>query len=295
MSGIGIVVKLCSIFIDGRVEAAVMAEGRILTLREIGKNLSLDLPIDMLSLIEDYDIIRKLKEKNAYSNLSTLPIGRKSEEVVFAPPFRDPPKIWGIGLNYVEHASQLRAQYPDEPASFMKPKSSIIGHQEKIVLPDMSHRVTAEAELGIVIGKRGKDIEEVDALSYIFGYVPVLDMTAEDILQKNPRFLTRAKSFDTFFSFGPFILTPDEIENLDDLTVKTTRNNEVIWKNQVKSMKFGPRYLISFHSHVFTFELGDILSTGTPGATVIKAGDVVECQIDGFPTLVNPVIKKQDV
>jgi len=171
----------------------------------------------------------------------------------------------------------------------MKPSTAIIGLGDTIVLPAQSKRVTAEAELGVIIGKRCKHVREQDADSIVFGYVPILDMTAEDILQRNARFLTRAKIFDTFFSFGPVILTPNEVDDLPSLTVRTVLNGEVVKSNQIRNMSFSPTRLIAFHSDVMTWEPGDILSTGTPGAVVIRNGDVVECRIDGFPTLSNPV------
>jgi len=217
-------------------------------------------------------------------------------EIKAGPLYRRPSKIWGIGLNYVEHASDLKETAPTtEPASFMKPATTIIGPEEEINIPHQSHRTTAEAELGIIIGKRCKDVEESNALDVVAGYTTIIDMTAEDILEKNPRYLTRSKSFDTFFSFGPVLVTPDEIEDLHQLEVATVINGSIHRKNVVSNMTFKPEMLVSFHSKVMTLEPGDILSTGTPGAVVINDKDRVGCQIEGFPTLNNPVkdLKKQ--
>jgi 2-keto-4-pentenoate hydratase/2-oxohepta-3-ene-1,7-dioic acid hydratase in catechol pathway len=119
-------------------------------------------------------------------------------------------------------------------------------------------------------------------------------MTAEDILRKNPRYLTRSKSFDTFFSFGPELVTPDEIEDVEALEVSTVLNGEVGRTNTVSSMIFSPRWLVSFHSRVMTLLPGDVISTGTPGAVVIDDGDVVECRITGFEPLSNPVRREAD-
>ena len=115
-------------------------------------------------------------------------------------------------------------------------------------------------------------------------------MTAEDILEKNPRYLTRAKSFDTFFSFGPVLVTTDEIEDLHQVEVATYINDELHRKNVVSNMTFKPEYLVSFHSKVMTLKPGDIISTGTPGAVKISDGDTVECRIEGFTTLKNSVV-----
>jgi 2-keto-4-pentenoate hydratase/2-oxohepta-3-ene-1,7-dioic acid hydratase in catechol pathway len=114
-------------------------------------------------------------------------------------------------------------------------------------------------------------------------------MTAEDILRVNPRFLTRAKSFDGFFSFGPVIVTPDEITDLSALTVRIEVNGVPGPANQIRNMTYGPAELIAFHSHGMTWEPGDILSTGTPGAVRIAAGDDVACLIDGVGVLRNAV------
>ncbi|MCL5934972.1 MAG: fumarylacetoacetate hydrolase family protein, partial [Firmicutes bacterium] len=115
-------------------------------------------------------------------------------------------------------------------------------------------------------------------------------MASEDILRKNPRYLTRSKSFDTFFSFGPVLVTPDEVGNVAGLKVATVLNGRVHRENYVSNMTFPPYFLVSFHSKVMTLLPGDIISTGTPGAAVIQGGDVVECVICGFERLVNPVI-----
>jgi 2-keto-4-pentenoate hydratase/2-oxohepta-3-ene-1,7-dioic acid hydratase in catechol pathway len=204
-------------------------------------------------------------------------------------PLRRPPKIWGIGLNYRAHAQDLGAAVPDEPASFMKPATTLIGPDEAILLPPQSQRVTAEAELALVLGRRAADIAEADVPSVLFGYVPVLDMTAEDILQKNPRFLTRAKSFATFLSVGAWIATPDEVPSPARLRVTTLRRGEAVATNTVSDMRFAPAMLVAFFSRVFEWEPGDLLLTGTPGAAVVEDGDVAGCRIDGFPELQNPV------
>jgi 2-keto-4-pentenoate hydratase/2-oxohepta-3-ene-1,7-dioic acid hydratase in catechol pathway len=213
----------------------------------------------------------------------------------FVAPYRTPQKIWGIGLNYLEHASDLSEKLPDEPASFIKANHTIIGPDEPIPLPWQSDRVTAEAELGLVIGKLARNVPEEDALSFVAGVVPILDQTAEDILQRNPRFLTRSKNFPGFFSFGPWI-TPlgglDTKPDLSDISVATIVNGVVHRENVVANMSYSPSFLVSFHSDVMPLYPGDIISTGTPGAVVISDGDVATCAIVGLPTLSNPVRAK---
>jgi len=201
------------------------------------------------------------------------------------PLFDRPGKIWGIGLNYVEHAGDLGAVRPDEPASFMRPANTISAPGTGVYLPAVSRRVTAEAEMGLVMGRRASHIPQEHALDAVAGLVPVLDLTAEDILQRNPRFLTRAKSFRSFFSFGPVLATLDEFPDLSGVSVATVINGQEVRRNTVDHMQFDPAYLIAFHSQVFTWEPGDILSPGTPGAGVIQTGDVVEAHVADLPPL----------
>jgi len=162
---------------------------------------------------------------------------------------------------------------------------------DPIELPPQSQRVTAEGELGVIIGRTCHRIDKADALTYIAGYCLVIDMTAEDIPEKNPRFLTRSKNFDTFFSFGPELITPDEVADVAALKVATWKNGKLHRENTVANMTFPPDYLVAFHSHVATLYPGDIISSGTPGAVVIENGDSAESRIGGFGSLVNPVRK----
>ncbi|MGH8731830.1 MAG: fumarylacetoacetate hydrolase family protein, partial [Burkholderiales bacterium] len=178
------------------------------------------------------------------------------------------------------------------PASFIKCDNTIIGPGDAIELPPQSERVTAEAEIGVIIGRQCRFVSEEQAPEYIAGYCPIIDMTAEDILQKNPRFLTRSKNFDTFFSFGPELITTDEVPDVLKVKVGTYNNGRLHRENVVANMAFPPFYLVSFHSHVATLYPGDIISTGTPGAVVIGDGDVAECRIEGLGTLSNPVRRR---
>lgn len=219
---------------------------------------------------------------------------RDIADVQFVAPYRRPRKIWGIGLNYMAHAQDLAETVPDEPASFIKGDHTIIGPGDPIPIPAQSRRTTAEAELGLVIGRECYDVEETDALDYVAGVCPVLDQTAEDILERNPRFLTRSKNFPGFFSFGPRIVPLAEVVahrgSLGAVEVSTVVNGTVHRSNVVANMRFDPAFLVSFHSKVMPLFPGDIISTGTPGAVHIRPGDVVECRIPGVGVLTNPVV-----
>jgi 2-keto-4-pentenoate hydratase/2-oxohepta-3-ene-1,7-dioic acid hydratase in catechol pathway len=251
-------------------------------------------PTGLLSLIEDglmHDLGRRwdaLSEKEQEDLAArSIPVA----DLTYAPLYRRPRKIWGIGLNYTEHAGDLDEKAPaEEPASFMRPDTTIIGPGDGIRLPEDVGRVTAEAELAVVIGQEAKDVPEEEAPSVVAGFTTVLDMTAEDVLKRNPRYLTRAKSFDTFFSFGPELVTPDEVGEVEGLEVSTVLNGEVRRTNTVSNMTFSPWFLVSFHSRVMRLLPGDVISTGTPGAVAIREGDVAECRISGFKPLANPVV-----
>jgi 2-keto-4-pentenoate hydratase/2-oxohepta-3-ene-1,7-dioic acid hydratase in catechol pathway len=193
-------------------------------------------------------------------------------------------------MNYVEDAKELVNIPADaEPVGFLKPDTSLIGPGDAIMLPVQSELVTAEAELAIIIGKKCKNISEAEAPSAVAGFTTTLDITAADIHAKNQRFLTRSKSFDTFFGFGSHLLTVDEIPDVLSLTVQTCLNGEVIHQNIISNMRFRPWYAVSFHSQVMTLLPGDIILTGTPGPVVIRNGDRVECRINGFEPIMNIV------
>jgi 2-keto-4-pentenoate hydratase/2-oxohepta-3-ene-1,7-dioic acid hydratase in catechol pathway len=216
-------------------------------------------------------------------------------DVDFGLPF-DPGKLWGIGLNYADHAADLDEQRPEAPASFMKPRTAVTGPGGPIRLPDpdLTDHVTAEAELGVVLGRTCTDVAEADAEKVVAGLVPVIDMTAEDVLRRNPRFLTRAKSFDTFLVVGPWVAVPESdaaLADLSDRTVRTVVNGEVRAENRVGNMLFPPRELVAYHSRVMTLEPGDLISTGTPGAHPIDPGDDVRAEVEGVGTLSASVVR----
>ena len=239
--------RLVTIRQGGREEAAVVLTEGVALVREVS-GFSAEEGADLLSLLESG---RFYELKEAYDRGEVQ--GEAPSQLSYAPLYRRPRKIWGIGLNYVEHAGDLSETAPsEEPASFMRPDTTIIGPGDEVVLPAQSGRVTAEGELALVIGREAKNVSEEEAPSVVAGFTTVLDMTAEDILSRNPRYLTRAKSFDTFFSFGPELVTPDEVEDVDALEVSTVLNGEVRRSNTVSNMVFSPWWLVSFHSRVMT-------------------------------------------
>ena len=215
------------------------------------------------------------------------------EDLTLGPPLAEFGKLWGIGLNYAEHAGDLDEQRPEEPASFMKPNTALAGPGGPIRLPptDRSERVTAEAELGVVVGRTCRNIETGTVDDVVAGYLPVIDMTAEDILQRNPRFLTRAKSFDTFLIPGPTIAVPEGSPDLSSVSVRTEVNGETKAENRVANMLFPPAEIVAFHAGVMTLQPGDLFSTGTPGAAPINPGDEVRAVVESVGSVEAPVTR----
>ncbi|HEX8422153.1 MAG TPA: fumarylacetoacetate hydrolase family protein [Pyrinomonadaceae bacterium] len=199
----------------------------------------------------------------------------------------EPSKIVCVGRNYRDHAAELGNPMPDEPLLFLKPPSSVVGHGDAIELPPVSARVEHEGELGVVIGRSARRLSDSEnPLDYVLGYTCVNDVTARDLQRRDVQF-TRAKSFDTFCPFGPYI-----VSGLDpfDLQVETRVNGDVRQRGRTSAMAFPVSYLIRYISHIMTLEAGDVISTGTPsGVGPLADGDVVEVEVEHVGVLGNPV------
>jgi 2-keto-4-pentenoate hydratase/2-oxohepta-3-ene-1,7-dioic acid hydratase in catechol pathway len=208
------------------------------------------------------------------------------QDVRFLAPCK-PSKIIAVGLNYKAHIEEFgRTQIPTEPVIFLKAPSAVIGLNEPIRLPKGITPVDYEAELAVVIGKRGRHIPEAQAMDYVLGCTCLNDVTAR-ALQKQDGQWARAKSFDTFAPIGPWI-----VEGLptNDLRVEAYVNNKTVQQGNTRNMIFPVPRLVSFISSVMTLEPGDVISTGTPmGVGPIKDGDVVEIFVEGVGRLRNPV------
>jgi 2-keto-4-pentenoate hydratase/2-oxohepta-3-ene-1,7-dioic acid hydratase in catechol pathway len=196
--------------------------------------------------------------------------------------------IWGAGLNYVTHAADLGAAQPSSgPGSYLRPYGCLIDNGGDIELPRQSDRVTAEGELGLVIGTVCKNVARDDWRDVVVGVTAVLDLTAEDVIRENPRYIPWAKGFDTFCSVGPQLVTLDEFddERLRSLTVSTVRNGEVVASAPVSAMRYDLGFLVQHFTAGRTVPVGTVICTGTPGAAVIAPGDRIEAVVDGVGTL----------
>lgn len=270
---------------DGAIHAGLVTGDGVVPVEEINATLGTRVPNDVLSIIQS----GTAPALAGYSGNSAIPFGAVTPLL----PYEVPPKIWCIGLNYKSHAEDIGAVQPEEPGSFMKPASSMFEPEGDIHLPppEVTSDVDAEGELGVIIGKACRFVPAGHISDVIFGYTTTLDLTALDILRKNPRYLTRSKSIDTFFSFGPVIVTADEISDVGNLEVITEHNDGICSRDFVRNMRTQPFELVRFHSDHMTLYPGDLISTGCPKGARIKAGDKVRARIEGVGTLGANVIQ----
>lgn len=218
-----------------------------------------------------------------------IPAGQRhslSDVTLLAP--CTPSKVVAVGLNYRDHANELGFPIPENPIIFLKPATTVIGPGEPVRLPAMSSRVDYEAELGIVIKDRTRNIAPDESPQHILGYTCANDITARD-LQKIDGQWTRAKGFDSFCPLGPWIET--ELR-ADDLAVECFLNGSRRQSSRTSEFIFTIDRLVSFISNIMTLLPGDVIITGTPaGIGPMQAGDEVEVRIEGIGSLKNPVVR----
>lgn len=215
-------------------------------------------------------------------------------------PVPDPRKIVCIGLNYRDHALESGATIPPEPILFSKYATALIGHDAPILLPPVSHEVDYEAELVLVVGKRGRNIPVEQGMNYVAGYTIGHDVSARDWqLKKEGKQWMVGKTFDTFAPTGPVLVTADEAPDPHHLSIRLRLNGHTMQDSNTSQLIFRVEQLIAYLSQVFTLEPGDLIFTGTPPGVgfarkppvFLKPGDVVEIDIAGLGTLRNPVVQ----
>tara|TARA_B100000686_G_C16668949_1_gene905231 strand:- start:474 stop:1313 length:840 start_codon:yes stop_codon:yes gene_type:complete len=200
-----------------------------------------------------------------------------------------PEKFIGIGLNYHDHAKETGANAPKEPIVFFKANSSINGPNDNVCLPKGSVKSDWEVELGIIIGKEAKNISKDKSIDHIFGYCIVNDVSEREYqLEKSGGQWDKGKAFDTFGPIGPYIVTKDEIEDVQNLNLELKLNGKLMQQGNTKSMIFDVYYLVSYLSYFMTLMPGDIITTGTPPGVgmgkkpqiFLKSGDDIALKID---------------
>jgi 2-keto-4-pentenoate hydratase/2-oxohepta-3-ene-1,7-dioic acid hydratase in catechol pathway len=219
------------------------------------------------------------------------------------PPVPDPRKIICIGLNYRDHAAESGVPVPPEPVLFSKYSTALIGHLDYIVLPRVSREVDYEAELVIVIGRRGRHIAREKAREHVGGYTIGHDVSARDWqLNKPARQWMAGKTFDTFAPTGPALVSPDEIPDPHDLGIRLRLNGQTMQDSSTRQLIFGVDELIAYLSQIVTLEPGDLIFTGTPPGVGmarkppvwLRPGDVVEVEIDHLGMLRNTVVAEDE-
>jgi 2-keto-4-pentenoate hydratase/2-oxohepta-3-ene-1,7-dioic acid hydratase in catechol pathway len=221
--------------------------------------------------------IKKYKKDSVY----------KIEEVKIESPVL-PSKIVCVGLNYRDHAAELNMDIPEEPIIFLKPPTAVIGHLNNIIYPNSSKQLDYEAEIGIVISKEAKKVNEQDANEFIGGYTVFNDVTARDLQQKDGQW-TRAKSFDTFAPIGPCIET--ELNPMNQ-KISLKLNGEIKQNSNTKNMIFDVYELVEFISNIMTLKPGDVIATGTPpGVGPMNVGNTVEVELESIGALKNYITK----
>lgn len=218
-------------------------------------------------------------------------------DVEILSPIEPTAKIICAGLNYGDHAEETHASPPDEPLIFAKLPNSLIGPNESIVIPDLTDEVDFEAELGVVIGRRARNVDPSEAKAHVFGYTCVNDVSARDLQLADGQW-TRGKSLDTFCPVGPWVVTADEIPDPQALGIRCLLNDEVMQDSSTERMIFGVDALISFVSRGVTLEPGDLVVTGTPAGVgftrkpprYLTHGDVVRVEIEHIGSLESRVV-----
>ena len=221
----------------------------------------------------------------------------KIAAVRFRPPVMRPGKIVCIGQNYRAHVLEMKRELPKHPVLFAKFANTLVGHNEPIRLPRVSTQVDYEAELMIVIGRRGKDITPESALDYVAGYTIFNDVSVRDYQRRTSQFL-QGKTFDTTGPCGAAIVTADEVGDPHNLRIQLRLNGETMQDGTTADFIFDVPTIVSYLSEIMTLETGDLIATGTPEGVgfardpqvFLKAGDVVEIEIDGLGVLRNPVV-----
>lgn len=249
---------------------------------------------DLASLLAGEEVLERLLEGRLPSAGSGI-IYRLHKVQTLAPVL-NPQKIICIGLNYSDHAAESGIDIPEEPVFFTKFNSSIIGPGQSIILPRITKQVDYEAELAVIIGRRGKHIPEEKALEYVAGYTAFNDISARDLQFRGGQWV-KGKALDTFAPLGPYLITADEIEDPHNLEIKLWLNDELMQNSNTGRMIFKIPALIAFLSRLFTLEPGDVIATGTPPGVgfvrvppvFLRPGDKVTVYVERVGTLTNPV------
>jgi len=260
---------------------------------------------DTSSLVNDYD-------SHFFGSEDLIEFGKKAlsadlpevgEEVRWGSPVSQPGKLVCIGLNYADHAAESGMEVPSEPVIFFKATSAIVGPFDRVIIPKGSVKTDWEVELGIVIGKKASYVCEEDAMDHVAGYVLHNDISEREFQIERGGQWVKGKSCDTFAPIGPWIATPDEIKNIDDLNLWLKVNDKKYQDGSTANLIFKIPYIIHYLSQFMSLHPGDIISTGTPAGVglgldpqvFLKSGDVMELGIEGLGVSRQEVIAYEEL
>ena len=266
--------------------AALIVDGRTVDVERASGGR---LPSDPMAVIARLDEVRELSVDGH---------GDALDEALLEAPVPRPQKILGAGINYRLHAAEAGFDLPDAPALFAKLPSAVAGPYQDVEIPAGRTTVDWEAELVVVIGRRARRIRESDAWSYVAGLTCGQDISDREEQFRSLRQFTMGKSYDTYAPIGPFLVTPDEFDDPDDLEVRCTVDGEEVQRGRTVDFIFSVSELVSWASQLATLEAGDLFFTGTPSGVgyirkpprYLRPGSVLATEIEGIGRLVNTCI-----
>lgn len=275
--------RLCSFRSNNRLLAGVVRGEEVLAVTKINRELGADFATSLDDLLarQQLPALHAALENSKQPPLRGLPL-RLAPPCV---PYTSAKKIWGVSSN------DWTSDQPDArlaaPAGFLKPVSTLIGPGEPVVLPASVGRVSAEIALGIIVGKTATRLPVTEVPQAILGFITVLDLTAIDLVQHAPLQLASAKSFDTSLSLGPWIVTPDEVPDVSQLTAMLRRNDEPPHTCCLGDLPVSPYALLAMQSATMTWHAGDLFFCAMPGKVMVQPGDTITCEIRGLGMLEN--------
>ncbi|RJF95578.1 fumarylacetoacetate hydrolase family protein [Noviherbaspirillum saxi] len=253
-----------------------------------------------LAVLTGHPTLRSAIEAGALAEIADLMADAKPthtmESVTLLPVVPDPAKIFCVGTNYHDHRIETGREVPDYPVIFARFANSQVGHQQPILCPVESDQLDFEGEIAVIIGRRGRRVSEAEAWEYVAGYAPYCDGTIRD-WQRHTHQWIPGKNFPATGSFGPWMVTRDEIEDGADLSLITRLNGQEVQRSSASLMIFSIPKIIAYCSSFTELEPGDVIVTGTPGGVGgkrvpplwMKAGDIVEVEVGQVGTLRNPI------
>ncbi len=272
--------RLASAYREDVPRGVIMKDGVAAFLEDVNRALATSFPTSVGALIRrgaDEALARVVHERGFPKEIAVDPL-----TLAYAAPYRNPPKIWGIGLNFQAHAKDLDSARSEDPGTFMRPASAITDPGATTTLPPGVGTVTGEGEIGVILRHAPLAGGEAATREAVWGFTPLLDLTAEAMLRRNVRYLTRAKSYPGFLAFGPWIVSRDEWEPAPATRVRTILNGATAREGTVAEMAHDPYALVAFESRTFAWEATDLLQTGTPGAVPLEHGDIIGADVAGL-------------